>query len=304
MLLQSLFINDIKIIIVRDDLEHATVSGNKLHKLTPNIELAKNRNCSTILSFGGPYSNHLHALAWACKENQIESIGIVRGELHQNLTPTLRDCKEWGMRLYPCSRKDYRAYQEELALLDTPVLLGHDSLIDNESMARLTQALPHSAKGILVIPEGGSNVIAIESLASTYRNVFNLDQCKDVTHAMCATGTGATVAGLSLAAPDHVKIIGVQAVSEGSATLERIQSWLGQTPNNLTIVEGHLGGFAKTSPALLESIDEFEAAHNVPLDPIYNGKVIFKVSRMIAEGKFKPSDVILLIHTGGLQGKR
>ena len=304
MYIQSLLINNINVIIARDDLNHATVSGNKLHKLTPNIELAKNRKCSTILSFGGPYSNHLHALAWACKENNLNSIGIIRGELQQNLTPTLRGCKEWGMHLYSCSRIDYRAYQEELALLDTPVLLGHDSLIDNESIAKLTQALPHSAKGILVIPEGGSNVIAIESLASTYRNVFSLGECKGVTHAMCATGTGATVAGLSLAAPNHVKVIGVQAVSEGSATLERIQSWLRQTPNNLTIVEGHLGGFAKTSPALLESIDEFEAAHNVPLDPIYNGKVIFKVSRMIAEGKFKPSDVILLIHTGGLQGKR
>ena len=304
MLIQSILINGINLIIARDDLNHATVSGNKLHKLTPNIELAKNRNCSTILSFGGPYSNHLHALAWTCKENQIESIGIVRGELHQNLTPTLQDCKDWGMNLYPCSRINYREYQKELACFSEPLIINDTTARENSFAKRLARSFSSLAKETLVIPEGGSNLLAINSIAAAYSDVFTLDQCKHITHAVCATGTGATVSGLRLAAPNSVTVIGIQAVSEGDATLERIRTWIGEQSKGLTIEQGHLGGFAKKTPALMEFIDKFETTHNIPLDPIYNGKVMHKISSMIAENKFKPSDVILLIHTGGLQGKR
>ena len=82
-----------QIVVLREDLNHPIVSGNKLHKLRPNIEYAKQHNGNCIISFGGPYSNHLHALAWACKEACLNSIGVIRGELHESLTPTLQDCR-------------------------------------------------------------------------------------------------------------------------------------------------------------------------------------------------------------------
>ena len=108
----SITINGVEIVVFRDDLNHATVSGNKLHKLKPSFDAANAHNCTTVLSFGGPFSNHLHALAWACKESGFNSIGVVRGELHAQLTPTLRDCEAWGMQLVASTRKDYRAYQD------------------------------------------------------------------------------------------------------------------------------------------------------------------------------------------------
>ena len=304
MYIQSILVNDINILIARDDLNHGIISGNKLHKLKPNIELAINKGYRAMLSFGGPFSNHLHALAWACKENKLKSIGVVRGELHQKLTPTLQDCKNWGMQLIPCSRKHYRAYQDDLALVDGPLMLNRISPPENSLVDRLVHLAPNLTEDTLVIPEGGSNLLAIESVAAAYRPLFDLAQCKSVTHAICATGTGATVSGLSLAAPKHVEVIGVQTVAEGAATSERIQDWITKQSKKPTIEEGHLGGFAKTPAALMEFIDEFEARHNIPLDPIYNGKVMYKVSNMITEGEFKQSDVLLIIHTGGLQGKR
>ncbi len=290
----SLSIEGIQVLIARDDLNHPTVSGNKLHKLIPNLELAKTQNCSTILSFGGPYSNHLHALAWACKESDLSSIGVVRGELHANLTPTLSDCKKWGMQLVPSQRKDYRAYQDTLSAFAGP---------------RLASELPFGTfsdqpENTLVIPEGGSNKIAIDSLYDAYKKVFSSELGKKTTHAICATGTGATLTGIFKAAPDSVQVIGIQAVAEGEATLKRIQSWLNSEPSRLTISQGHLGGFGKIPSELLEFIKEFEAQHNIPLDPIYNGKAMFKIVQMIKAGDFKQSDQILFFHTGGLQGKR
>ncbi|RBP48742.1 1-aminocyclopropane-1-carboxylate deaminase/D-cysteine desulfhydrase [Arenicella xantha] len=290
----SISIAEIPLIVARDDLNHRAVSGNKLHKLTPNIELAKAGNYSTILSFGGPYSNHLHALAWACKESGLASIGVVRGELHANLTDTLKDCQAWGMRLFASQRKEYREYQQALAL---GLAL---KFANSSSIASLSEQLEDT----LILPEGGSNLIAIESLSKAYAEVFSLPHCSGITHAVCATGTGATLAGLYKAAPRRIKVIGIQAVAESDATLKRIHGWLGEKPLNLSIEPGHLGGFGKIPTELVRFVEEFEANFNVPLDPIYNGKVMYKLSQMIAAGYFKKTDKVLVMHTGGLQGKR
>ena len=111
-----------------------------------------------MLSFGGPYSNHLHALAWACNEAGLSSIGVVRGELHTSLTPTLKDCQKWGMQLIASSRKDYRAYQESLTDFSQPCLASELNL---EPVIQSINCLEQT----LVIPEGGSNKVAIESLS-------------------------------------------------------------------------------------------------------------------------------------------
>jgi 1-aminocyclopropane-1-carboxylate deaminase len=296
---QHIKVNFPQLLIYRDDLNHPTLSGNKLHKLAPNIQFARQQCCETLASFGGAYSNHLHALAWACKEQGLNSIGLVRGELHQNLTPTLKDCQDWGMRLIPIERKLYRMLQDSLQAAKQPMPA-------ELSLPSLMEKLPPKT---LLLPEGGSNQMAIESLATAYTPIFTQDQYRQVTHAVCATGTGATVAGLFKAAPKGVKIIGVQAVAEGPATMLRIQKWLAEDSSHqqlekLTIVPGHLGGFAKSPAELLRFTDAFEAKYDIPLDPIYNGKVLFQLSKMFNEGFFKKSDQVLVIHTGGLQGRR
>jgi len=287
----------IEIYIYRDDLNHPTVSGNKLHKLTPNLNLAKLRDCSSILSFGGPYSNHLHALAWACKASGLESIGVVRGELSSTLTPTLADCEKWGMRLLALSRKEYRQCQEKLSNLEEPCRANDIDLgLDISNIEK-----PQS---ILIVPEGGSNQIAIDSLTNAYKRTFSELNNEAITHAVCATGTGATMAGLYQAAPEDCQLIAMQAVAEGEATLERIRGWLGGNALRLQVEASHLGRFAKMTPELLAFIEWFEAEYDIPLDPVYTGKAMFKLKQMIDVGYFKKSDKILFVHTGGLQGRR
>lgn len=285
---------DFKLEFYRDDLNHPTISGNKLHKLAPNLEFALANDFDSVVSFGGPYSNHLHALAWACKQAGLGSHGIIRGELHEQLTPTLKDCKSWGMQLSAINRKGYREIQTRLASSDQ-YFRAHEVLPD---------LLPTDIRDALVIPEGGSNLKAIDSLADVYQSIFREPKSQHPSHVVCATGTGATVAGLVKAAPSHVKVIGIQAVAEGDATMDRIRRWLGGDTEQLTILPGHLGGFAKTPIELLEFIVEFEQCYDIPLDPIYNGKVVFELMRLANENYFKNDDRVLVIHTGGLQGKR
>jgi len=146
--------------------------------------------------------------------------------------------------------------------------------------------------------------MAIESLCHAYKNVLALPQQKQITHAICATGTGATVAGLYKASPQNIEVVGIQAVSEGGATIERITKWINEKPKRLKIEPGHLGGFGKIPVALKQFMAKFEATYNIPLDPIYNGKAMFKIAEMIKTGQFNSNDQILYIHTGGLQGNR
>ena len=211
------------------------------------------------------------------------------------LTPTLKDCLGWGMRLLQCNRKCYRECCE-IVNTQPPEL----------ARAELLRLLPELSEfgNFFPIPEGGGSRLAIDSLVKAYRAMFALPKHAEVTHAICATGTGATVAGLSLAAPDKVDVIGVQAVAEAQATSLRIEKWLRHSPKNLTIVEGHLGGFAKRPDELVAFIDQFEDQFNIPLDPIYNAKVAYKLSQMFAEGYFSSGDKVLMLHTGGLQGRR
>ncbi|MCH2190162.1 MAG: pyridoxal-phosphate dependent enzyme [Gammaproteobacteria bacterium] len=281
----------------RDDLNHEFVSGNKLHKLQPNIDLAIDTNKDTLLSFGGPYSNHLHALAYACKIYQLSSVGVIRGELKASLTPTLRDCRDWGMQLYECSRNDFRSLRNIV-----------EKLGPQEALPRVKQTLASLSaveeKNTILIPEGGSNKSAIQSLANAYAPLFEDPKYRNVSYAVCATGTGATVAGLKQAAPNHVKVIGIQAVAEGVATETRIKSWIDQVKTGIEIQEGHLGGFGKSSRELDEFIAAFEQQWGIPLDSIYNGKVFYHLNNLVAKNYFKTTDRVLVVHTGGLQGKR
>lgn len=284
-----------KFVIARDDLNHPSVSGNKLHKLAPQLELARRRGFSTILSFGGPYSNHLHALAWACKNAGLNSVGLVRGELHEKLTPTLEDCQRWGMTLRAMPRVQYRTCQDRLL---------HAGKTEETPADILPTAYVEFAKDALIVPEGGSNRDAIASLARAYKHYFDDTAHTQFTHAACATGTGATLAGLRLAAPVQVQVIGVQAVAEGDATIKRIKHWLPEPLRDIQILPGHLGGFAKTTDELMLFIDQFEAERGIALDPVYTGKLMYKLAQLDEQDYFTSTDKVLVLHTGGLQGRR
>lgn len=104
----------VKLYIKRDDLIHPTVSGNKWRKLKYSLLEAVKQNETSLLTFGGAFSNHLFATAAAGNAMGFKTIGIVRGEDHgQNETPTLRFCRQQNMRLHFVSRQEYRLRNSE-----------------------------------------------------------------------------------------------------------------------------------------------------------------------------------------------
>ncbi|MGZ5000216.1 MAG: 1-aminocyclopropane-1-carboxylate deaminase/D-cysteine desulfhydrase [Methylomonas sp.] len=267
--------------IKRDDLIHPVISGNKWRKLKFILNHALHLGADTIVSMGGAYSNHLHALAFIGKLIGIKTVGFVRGERPEQLTPTLIDLQDWGMELRFVSRSEYRQLRE---------YKDHDSL-------------PGLKPGEYWLPEGGATELALQGVGES---LAEIDMAFDVLAVACGTGT--TLAGLIAHSPLSSRILGVAALKNAGFLVYDVQQLLESRNISRTdwqiALDYHCGGFAQTTPALLAFIREFQERHGVPLEPVYTGKLLFAVYDLIRLGHFQAGQRLVVLHTGGLQGKR
>ena len=266
----------ISLVIKRDDLIHPFVSGNKFRKLKYNLLQAKAENQSALLTFGGAYSNHIAAVAYAGKENGFQTIGIIRGdELADKIesNPTLNFAQECGMQFEFVSRETYRLKTEESFL----------------------EQLQQKYGAFYLIPEGGTNAFAIQGCEEILT-----PEDASFDYVACAIGTGGTISGLINSVLPHQKVLGFPAL-KGEFLQDEIRKFV-RHENWELITDYHFGGYGKVSPDLIDWINRFYAQTQIPLDPVYTGKMVFGILDLIAKNYFPENANILLIHTGGLQG--
>jgi len=269
----------VSVSVLRLDLVHPELSGNKFFKLRYNLLDARKKGFNRILTFGGAYSNHIYATAAAGKLVDMETIGVIRGELVQPLNPTLEAAAKFGMKLYPMDRSVYRN-KDEVQVLD-------------ELLRRFGRAY--------LIPEGGTNTLAIAGC----REILSPEH-QNATHIASSVGTGGTVAGIAASALPHQSVLGFSAL-KGEFMKGAIRKLLEAhdiTPKcDLEInTDYHFGGYAKHTLELTTFMKEFHKKTGIPLDPIYTGKLVFGVFDKIRSGYFPTESKILIIHSGGLQG--
>ncbi|MDX6188744.1 pyridoxal-phosphate dependent enzyme [Flavobacterium sp. Fl-318] len=268
--------NHISLTIKREDLLHPFVSGNKFRKLKYNLLQAKAENQETVLTFGGAFSNHIAAVAYAGKEQGFKTIGVIRGEelldkIEEN--PTLRFAQENGMQFEFVSREDYR-------------LKNEISFLEN---------LKQKFGDFYLVPEGGTNELAVKGC----EEILTAEDA-DFNYVCCAVGTGGTISGLINSAFPNQKILGFPAL-KGDFLMDEIRIFV-KNENWSLISDYHFGGYGKINLELVEFINAFFEENKVPLDPVYTGKMVFGVIDMIHKNYFPAHSKILLIHTGGLQG--
>jgi 1-aminocyclopropane-1-carboxylate deaminase len=269
---------EIELWLKRDDRLHPIISGNKWRKLSHIVEDALLSGARTLISMGGIYSNHLHALAYAGKRLGLQTIGYIRGERTEPLTPTLEDCRNWGMELRFVSRSEYRQLRQY----------------------RKPDNLPGSRPGQYWLPEGGAQPLALKGVAEL---VEEIEMPFDVLCLPCGTGT--TLAGCIAALGGTKTVLGFAVLKHGEFLTADVEGLLPKTHPRWRIVHDyHFGGFAKTKPELLEFIRRFELTQQIPLEPVYTGKMMYGLYDMIAKGCFAPGQRIVAVHTGGLQGRR
>ncbi len=271
----------VRLLIKRDDLIHPVVSGNKWRKLKYNLVRARELGYNTLVTFGGAYSNHLFALAAAGSVADFSTIGIVRGdELTPQSSPTLQYCQEQGMQLHFVSREEYR-HKDEGALVAS--LLGQH-------------------RNIFVVPEGGSNELALPGVREMVQEV-EAQLIGQPDYFAVAAGTGGTTAGiLSALAP----VLAFSALKGGGFLREEINTLVGKealTAHLQLITNYHFGGYARYTSELLDFIRGFEQQHQIPLEQVYTGKMLFGLYDLMRKGYFTPGSTLVAVHTGGLQGR-
>lgn len=268
----------IELWIKRDDLLHSIISGNKWRKLKYILNHALSLGANTIISMGGAYSNHLHALAYVGKVLGLKTIGLIRGEPSESLTPTLLDMQQWGMELRFVSRSEYRLLRQYKQWNDLPNLKPQQYWL----------------------PEGGAQDLALKGISEL---VHEIDIAYDVLCVACGTGT--TLAGLVNAVTDDVNVLGFAALKNAAFLNDDVNALLPNHRDNWQILlDYHFGGFAKTSSELLAFIEQFETCTQIPLEPVYTGKMLYGLYDLIQHQVFKPNQRIIAVHTGGLQGNR
>ena len=252
------------------------MSGNKFRKLKYNLLDAEKGAHETILTFGGAFSNHIAAVAYAGKEKGFNTIGVIRGEeldakIAEN--PTLSFAKNCGMQLEFISRESYRTKNEPSFLKELKEQFG----------------------AFYYIPEGGTNALAImgcEEILTLADSEFD--------YICCSVGTGGTIAGIINSALPHQKVLGFPAL-KGDFLNDEIRNFTSK--NNWELIpDYHFGGYAKVDEVLIQFINQFYVENQIALDPIYTGKMVYGVIDLIQKNYFQADSKILLVHTGGLQG--
>ena len=267
----------VQLTIKRLDLIHPQISGNKFFKLKYNLLAAQQQGFSQVLTFGGAFSNHIAATAFAAQHFGFQSIGMIRGEelASQPFNPTLQTAQDLGMQLNFVSRTKYR--------------LRHQA----EYLQQLQQQYPQA----FIIPEGGSNALAIQGT----QEILSPDDLENYDVICCAVGTGGTLAGIIESSSEQQHVLGFSAL-KGDFLKHDIQQWTDKS--NWSLTDAYCcGGYAKITPKLLQFMQQFEQQHHIPLEQVYTAKMMMGILDLIQYHHFPAHTRILAIHTGGLQGK-
>lgn len=279
--LQAAFLEQkgIKVFVKRDDLIHPQISGNKWRKLKFNVEQALKEDKTSLLTFGGAFSNHLIATAFAAKRFGLAAIGVVRGNEFLELNSTLEACESAGMQLHFVSREVYRTKQDQ----------GFISQLKNQF------------GDFYLIPEGGANELAVkgcEEIVTEIKQKFD--------YVACAAGTGTTAAGILRSLTDE-KLLVFPALKGGEGLEKEILKWQKKeiSKSQLQLFTNyHFGGYAKISSELVEFTNQFYKDFCIPLDLVYTSKLFYGLFDLIQSGYFSCGSRILVLHSGGLQGNK
>jgi 1-aminocyclopropane-1-carboxylate deaminase len=270
----------IRLFLKRDDLMNGACQGNKFRKLKYHLEEFYRQRLGQLVSFGGAFSNHLYALAALGYERQIPTVGFIRGEIDiQN--PTIRQIRDWGMKLQPLDRSTYRRRTETSFL----------------------QEIRDHYTGAYCIPEGGHHPLAQQGVAGLVDEV-RIQTNDRIDHWICPYGSGSTALGIASRIRERESVI-AYVVLKGlvEKSISKARTGTRENPRQvLRLTEAHFGGFGKRSREIENFIPAFYEEHGVLLDPIYTARMFYRLFQQISNGDFPEGTSILAVHTGGLQG--
>lgn len=272
------FCNPYEVYIKREDLIHDDFGGNKWRKLKYNIDQYYTNGHEVMITFGGPFSNHIAATAAVCAQYEIPSVGIIRGTYVDTENPTLIKAAELGMKLYHVPKEAYKF----------------------KANAPLIKELLDSYDNPMLIPEGGNNQLGITGMRDLMAEIKDYELDFDIIGV--AAGTGATSAGIIKYAGINTRIKVINVLKNGSLKNEISGQVIDSSVGWNVLSDYHFGGYAKTTESLQQFAQQFYNDYGIYLDPIYNAKLFFAMKDLMKSESLPKDSKVLIINTGGQQG--
>jgi 1-aminocyclopropane-1-carboxylate deaminase/D-cysteine desulfhydrase-like pyridoxal-dependent ACC family enzyme len=261
----------IEVSVLRLDLLHPVISGNKWMKLQPWIQQVRERKLKGFITKGGPWSNHLHAAAFTAFQQELTCSLVVKAPKGM-MTPTLSDALAWNAE----------------------ILYAPDDFDDEKKWG-----LKATAEQKLLIPLGGEGENAARGVTTFIRDLA----MPQFHHIICPVGTGTTLEGIAFSGIASKSITGINPgiKDDYHAVIKKISPHVHEV--NI-VTDPALKKFGKFPGFLPSLMSEWFMKWNIPTDIVYTAKMFYTFLRMVESHHFKNGESVLLMHTGGLQGNR
>jgi 1-aminocyclopropane-1-carboxylate deaminase len=273
----------VRVSVLRSDLVHPWIQGNKWYKLKFYLEQLQRNPEQGIVSVGGPFSNHLIALSCAAAGLKRRAFFFLRGDENEwGSNPAVLQMRRWGAKLIPVSRSDFRKIYT--------------------TRAGWKDFFPYDPEEFLFVPMGGSSPDSLASVAGWAGRISEVERFDSVVLPAASAGT---VSGFAAGLSEGTALLAIEVLRSGGGLATEsenliAQSGLGQTVKPQWISDYHFGGYARSTPELLEFCRAFNRTEKFHIEPVYSGKAFFAVSDLIEKGYFKEESKILVVHTGGI----
>ena len=273
----------IEVVVLRGDLFHPWIQGNKWYKLRHYARLAEQTGAVEIVSVGGPWSNHLLALsAWASASG-LPCRFLIRGaEKEWENYPYIRRMRAFGAALAGISRSDFR-------------LLTNKEKSPEECISNLNE------KSVFV-PLGASAPEVVPYVEDWAKHLTMLTSFTDI---VLPVASGGTCAGLMAGLSPGTRVHGIDVLDSNGGLKRTIEDLLSsshrQAAAGLCWHDAFaFGGYARKDKPLEDFTELCQGETGIPLEHVYSGKAFFAVSDLAGKSHFSRGSRVLLLHTGGI----
>jgi D-cysteine desulfhydrase family pyridoxal phosphate-dependent enzyme len=276
-----------RLLVKRDDQTGLALGGNKARKLEHLCAEALAQGCDTLVTGGGPQSNHCRMTAAAANRLGLECHLALAGAAPEQPTGNLLLDQMLGARIHPTGAREY--YEIEASI---------DAVAEE---VRAAGGRPYA------IPVGGASVSGALGYVDAARELA-AQLAGPLDWIVVADGSGGTHAGLLTGLDGPTRVLGVDVGTRPDLD-ERVPELAVATAaavdrpapdGELHIDHTRFGaGYGKPTPECLEAIRAAARLEGLILDPVYTGKAMAGLIGWIREGRFTEHQSVLFWHTGG-----
>jgi L-cysteate sulfo-lyase len=286
------------LLVKRDDCTGLALGGNKTRKLEFLVADALAMGTDTLVTAGSVQSNHCRQTAAAAARHDLRCELVLARKVASNNPEYERTGNVLLDRMFGAALN----------------FVGRDADFPTE-LEIVAHAVRERGRHPYVIPIGGSTAVGALGYVACGQEL--LRQAADLGVAIDAvvhcSGSGGTQAGLlNGLAGSGVPVIGVSCAAPATeikatvlalahATASKLASAARFTPADVEVVDDYIGpDYGVPTPEMLEALDLCARLEGLLLDPVYTGKAMAGLIGMVRGGRFRSTDTVVFIHTGGV----